>query len=189
MKQEMTIAWNAIAGTQINRLKITGKALQGCFGRGRGDRRKRKPVPHLSGASKCVWQMDTEKADEAVAGTRCLRGAACLREPRCDEPNQSVEAAEFEVDCSAPGGARAAFYRDSADTRERRRSRGLRIRGGDQPALLSIGLARAQGLRYMAHGLEVTRDCGLGKSRLRLSVWRKRLPITIGIVAFGIGYR
>ena len=60
MKQEMSISWNEIAENQLNRLKITGRALQGYFGQGRGYRRKRKPVPHLSGASKCVWQMDRE---------------------------------------------------------------------------------------------------------------------------------
>lgn len=60
MKQEMTMNWCAIAETRLNCLSMTGKALHDSLGRGRGYRRKRKPVPHLNGASKCVWQMDRE---------------------------------------------------------------------------------------------------------------------------------
>lgn len=57
MKQQISLTWNELMKYSHNLLRHRGNTRSGDH----ASRRKgRKPVPMLSGASKCVWQMDRE---------------------------------------------------------------------------------------------------------------------------------
>ena len=60
MKRDITKIWNAIKAGGFDLLKPVGVALRRDTGQAGKSSSRRGPVPHLSGASKCVWQLDRE---------------------------------------------------------------------------------------------------------------------------------
>lgn len=57
MKKRLELTWRAITTNRFNPLKYVTFTR---FDRSKTRRKTRQPVPMLSGASKCVWQMDRE---------------------------------------------------------------------------------------------------------------------------------
>ena len=60
MKRDITSIWNAIKAGGFDLFKPGGVSLRRDAGRAGKPATGRGPVPHLSGASKCVWQLDRE---------------------------------------------------------------------------------------------------------------------------------
>lgn len=60
MKQDIASLWHAIKSSSLEFLTPASRGPRRHGGRSGKSARKREPVPHLSGASKCVWQQDRE---------------------------------------------------------------------------------------------------------------------------------
>ncbi len=57
MKQQLELTWKAVTTNRLSPFKLLGLTR---LNRNKTRRKTRRPVPMLSGASKCVWQMDRE---------------------------------------------------------------------------------------------------------------------------------
>jgi hypothetical protein len=57
MKKQLLLTWTTVMSNRLSSLKRTAITR---FDRSKNRRKTRQPVPMLSGASKCVWQMDRE---------------------------------------------------------------------------------------------------------------------------------